>query len=111
MSPAAIEAVEFARSTVDRVLDVCRQAAHTSHEARALKTIAQDAIEDGTHAARRALRTVKHRLEDLGDLQEEAIHRVKRQPLRAVGIAAAAGVVVGLAVGWMGSRCAFRRGA
>lgn len=75
----------------DKAADAVRTASHLSHEARLLKTIASDAIEDGVHAARRAA-TVTRR--DLQELQEDAAYRIKRAPLASVGIAFAAGVGV-----------------
>jgi ElaB/YqjD/DUF883 family membrane-anchored ribosome-binding protein len=82
----------------DRVLDGCRQAAHVSHEARLLKSVAQDAIEDGLYAAKRAVKSVRRRAEDIGDLKDEAIHRLKRRPLLAVTSALGVGVALGLVV-------------
>jgi ElaB/YqjD/DUF883 family membrane-anchored ribosome-binding protein len=93
----------------DRVADACRQAAHVSHEARMLKSVAEDAIEDGVHAAKRAMKSVRRRVEELGDLKDEAAVRVKRQPLVSVGIAAGVGLMVGVALGWMGGRFAQRK--
>ena len=90
MTPATVETPEVdQKQTVgDRLVDdACRQAAHISHEARLLKSVAEDAIEDGVHAAKRAIKSVQRRAEELGDLKDEAIHRVKRQPLKAVGLA------------------------
>lgn len=88
----------------DRVVDACRQAAHISHEARLLKSVAEDAIEDGVHAAKRAVKSIQRRIEEFGDLKDEAIHQVKRQPLQAVGAAFGAGLALGLAVGWIACR-------
>jgi ElaB/YqjD/DUF883 family membrane-anchored ribosome-binding protein len=69
-----------------------------------LKSLAADAIEDGVHAAKRAITSVQRRVENLGDLKDEAAHRVKRQPFKAVGIAVGVGLVLGMAVGWIGGR-------
>jgi ElaB/YqjD/DUF883 family membrane-anchored ribosome-binding protein len=106
MAPATTEMPEAALkiSLGDRVADVYHQATGVSQEARRLKSVTEDAIEDGLHAARRAVRSVRHRVEDLEDLKHEAIHRVKRQPLRAIGLAAGVGLALGVAVGWIGGR-------
>jgi len=85
----------------DRVIDACRQAAHCSHEAQLLKSLAGDAVDDGIHAARRAIKSVRRGVEELGDLKDEAAHRVKRQPLKALSVAVGVGLVLGLAVGWI----------
>ena len=106
MTSATIESSEAAShaSIRDRVVDACRQAAHRSHEARLLKSLAVDAVEDGVHATKRAITSLKRSIEELADFKDEAVHRVKRQPLRAVGIALGVGLVLGLAVGWDGRR-------
>jgi ElaB/YqjD/DUF883 family membrane-anchored ribosome-binding protein len=85
----------------DRVADTLRRVAHASHEARLFKSVAQDAIEDGAYAARRALKTARRRVDELGDVKNEVIHRVRRQPVQAIGIAFAAGIVAGAVVGWI----------
>jgi hypothetical protein len=103
MATATVETPEVKeRPTVgDFVVDARRQAAHISHEARLLKSVAEDAIEDGVHAAKRAMKSVQRRVEDLGDLKDEAIHRVKRQPLEAMAAVFGVGLALGVAVGWI----------
>lgn len=59
----------------DRVVDAYRHGAHRSHEARWLKSLAVDAVEDGVHAARRAIASLKRRIEELADSKDEAAHR------------------------------------
>lgn len=63
-----------------------------------------DAIEDGVHAAKRAFKAVRRRVEDFGDLKDEAVHQMKRQPLKAAAIALGIGAIFGVAVGWFASR-------
>ena len=60
-----------------------------------------DRLEDGVRSARRA---VKHGREAVEDIIEDAQHAVKRNPLGAVGIAFAAGIVAGSFAAWLGSR-------
>ena len=78
--------------------------AHLSHEAHVLKPLAADVLEDGVHATKRAIVSLTRRIEEFADFKDEAVHRVKRQPLRAVGIALGSGLVLGLAAGWIGRR-------
>jgi ElaB/YqjD/DUF883 family membrane-anchored ribosome-binding protein len=96
--------VESEPSMRDRAVDAVRHLAHVSHEAQLVKSLAADAVEDGVHAAKRAIKSIQHRVEKLGDLNDEAAYRVKRQPFKAVGLAAGVGLVVGMAVGWIGGR-------
>ena len=106
MTPVTIDApkVETEPSIRERAVDAARQMAHLSHEAQLLKSLAADAVEDGVHAAKRTIKSVQRRVEELGDLKDEAAYRVKRQPFKAVGIAVGVGLVLGVAVGWIGAR-------
>ena len=98
-------------SVADRVVDAARTAAHLSHEARLLKSVAEDSIEDGVRAAKRTVKkAVQRRADDLRDLKDDAIRGVKRQPVVAVaaafGIGLAAGTLVALAASWARRRSA-----
>jgi ElaB/YqjD/DUF883 family membrane-anchored ribosome-binding protein len=88
----------------DRVLDAARHAAHLSHEAKMLKSIATDTFDEGMYAARRALRNMKRSVARLDDFRDQAVYTVKRQPLKSVAIAAGLGLMVGTFVGWYGGR-------
>ena len=83
MTPTDVDTPEMAAGPTvqDRVLDATRQAAHISHEAQRLKSLAADAVEDGVHAVKRAVKSVTRGMEELGDLKDEAAQCVKRQPL------------------------------
>lgn len=102
---------ELRPTTRDRVIDAARQAAHVSHEAQLLKSLTADAVEDGVHAVKRVVKSVKRGVEELADLKDEAAHRVKRQPLGAVGLALGVGLMLGMAVGWVGGRVGRRKAA
>ena len=106
MTPATADTskVESEPSMRDRAIDAARHAAHVSHGAQLFKSLAADAVEDGVHAAKRAIKSVKHRVEELSDLKDEAAYRVKRQPFKSLGIAVGVGLVVGMTVGWIGGR-------
>lgn len=106
MATATVETpkIEHEPTISDRAVDACRQAAHISHEARLLKSVAEDAIEEGVHAANRAIKSVRRRVEELGDLKDAAAYRVKRSPLAAVGAAFGVGLVLGVALTWMARR-------
>ena len=106
MTPATMGApiVETELSMRDRTVDAARQMAHVSHEARLLKSLAADAVEDGVHAAKRAIKSGQRRVEELGDVKDEAASRVKRQPFTALAIAVGVGLVFGIGMAWIGSR-------
>lgn len=63
--------------------DACRQAVQAAHDARILKTVAEDAIETRVY---------------------EAAHRIRKHPFMAVAVAFAIGVPIGVFVGWAGAR-------
>jgi len=88
-------------SVIDRIAEAGRHAEHLAHDARVIKTRASDLLEDGLHDARR---TVARGMHDLEDLRNEAAVRVRRAPLAAVGLTFAAGLLLGLSVGWVGHR-------
>jgi hypothetical protein len=85
----------------ERAADALRQAAHFSHEARLLKTLATDAVEDGLHAAER---TIKRARRTALDARDEMTYRVKREPLKALALTFGTGALFGLAVSLAGRR-------
>jgi len=59
-------------------------------------------IDDRVQEARRvAEKAVRRGIERLEDLKDEGVHYVKRNPLKAVAVAAGAGLMVGLVTGWI----------
>jgi ElaB/YqjD/DUF883 family membrane-anchored ribosome-binding protein len=77
---------------------VARAFEETSEEARVLAARAVEAAEQGTRAARRSYRLARRRAEDAAD---EAATCIRRQPLKAVGAALGAGLVIGVAGGFL----------
>lgn len=65
---------------------------------------AGDAIEDGLDAAREGLDAARQAAKDgreaIEEFAEDAAKHVKRYPLQSVLISLAAGVVLGLLIGW-----------
>jgi len=57
-----------------------------------MKAAIADAIEDRMHMARRA---VKHGYRATEDIVDDTTRRIKRDPLRAVGLSLVAGMVLG----------------
>ncbi len=67
-------------------------------ETARLKSVVADVLEDGVHAARRAM---KHGLFVAEDLMDDAAHEVKRRPLQAVATTSIMSFAAGVAVGWI----------
>lgn len=73
-----------------RLSDVRDAAAHTVHEVRAAAATTATAARDGCHALRED--AVSH----FSSYREELEYHIRRKPLKAVGVAAFAGFVLGL---------------
>lgn len=84
--------------------------ADAAREARVLASKASDIVDDTLRTARRSYSTARHRVEDAAD---DATKIVRKQPLRSVGVALGAGLVLGVAgtvLTWaLASRCAKSR--
>ena len=102
MGSATVDKAEAARNVVtERVLDAARQAEHVAHDARRMTERAAEVLEDGLHAAKR---TYKRRVHELEDLRDEAETRVRKNPMAAIGVTFAAGLAMGVVIGWIGHR-------
>ncbi|MDH4066105.1 MAG: hypothetical protein OEW19_17020 [Acidobacteriota bacterium] len=102
MGTVNFDTTEKPRSAVtERVLDAARQAEHVAHEARRMTERAADVLEDGLHTAKR---TYKRRVHELEDLRDQAETSVRRNPLAAIGVTFAAGLLMGVVIGWSGRR-------
>jgi len=86
---------------LDKGLDAIRRAAQLSHEAKRLKTLATDAVEDGLHTAKRAAITAGRNAAEFSD---DIAHEVKRKPFTAMAIVFASGMLLGMLAGWVGRR-------
>ena len=60
-----------------------------------------EAYEDGARAARK---TLTRKVHDLEDLRDDAVVKVRKAPLSAVGVTFGIGFFVGVAIGWAGHR-------
>ena len=70
-------------------------------EVSKIKSIVTDAVDDGV---RSALRTVRQGRAAAEDAMDDAKRAVRQNPLEAVGIVFAAGVVAGCLAAWIGIR-------
>ena len=77
-------------------------------EVSRLKSVVTDAVEDGVKSAVKTINKGRSAAEDAmnaaEDYYDDAKRMVKRNPVEAVGICFAAGVVTGCLVTWLGSR-------
>src|SRR5690348_18338532 len=73
-----------------------------------LKSVVSEAVEDGVNSALRAIKQGRSVAEGAvnaaGDTYSDAKRMVKRNPVEAVGLCFAAGVITGCMVTWLGSR-------
>lgn len=90
-----------APSLRDRAADTVRQVSDAVREVGQLKTLAVDRFEDGVHAAKR---TITKTVRDLEDFRDATAGRVRKAPLSSVGAAVGTGLVLGVAIGWLGQR-------
>jgi ElaB/YqjD/DUF883 family membrane-anchored ribosome-binding protein len=70
-------------------------------EATKWKNMVTEAVEDGVKSALRAVKQGRHRAEDAID---DAKHVVRKNPMEAVGIAFAAGILTGALAAWITAR-------
>lgn len=93
-----MELMDKQAATVDDVL----------HEISRLRTAVKDAVDDGVKSAIKTMRKGRDMAEDVVDAAqdtlEDAKRAVKKNPLEAVGIVFAVGIIVGCLMGWAGSR-------
>ena len=85
---------ELKESISKRAREAEERLTHFGKEAVRFKAATVEAIEDSMNTARRA---VKHGYRATEDFVDETTHRIKRDPLRALGLS----FVVGVALGWL----------
>jgi ElaB/YqjD/DUF883 family membrane-anchored ribosome-binding protein len=86
----AVEILEKQASVDDVLREVSR-----------IKSMITDAVDDGVQSA---IRAVKQGRDAAGDAIHDARYAIKRNPLQAVGIVFAAGVMIGSIVTWLSAR-------
>jgi len=106
MATAVLEspATEAEPTLRERVVDAARRTVHLSHEARMLTSMAGDAVAEQAYRAGRAARQARRGLDDARD---DVGHRIKQEPMKAVGVAFGTGLLLGVATGalaWMAAR-------
>jgi ElaB/YqjD/DUF883 family membrane-anchored ribosome-binding protein len=76
----------------------------TAETAERIKTMVEDAVDDGVRVAKRAVKSMQRGIDTLEDVKDDGIRYVRRQPIKSVALAAGAGLLIGVAVVWIGSR-------
>jgi ElaB/YqjD/DUF883 family membrane-anchored ribosome-binding protein len=84
-----------------KAMHVGERLVEVGDEAARLKTAASHAVEDAVTEAKRLAKRSRYAAEDL---MEDAAHRVKRDPLRSVGLGLAIGLGMGALTVWMATR-------
>ena len=88
-------------SLLGKAMHVGEQLAEVGGEAARLKTVASHAVEDAVTEAKRLAKRSRYAAEDL---MEDASYRVKRDPLRSVGLGLAIGLGMGALAVWTATR-------
>lgn len=99
MSTTATTPTRAKTGVREHAVDAVRHAAHFAHEARLVKSLATDAIDEATHASKQAFKTVRRQAQSLVDRRYDIEHKVRREPLRAIGITFGAGMILGVITG------------
>lgn len=86
---------------VGKAMHVGERLVEVGGEAARLKTAASHAVEDAVTEAKRLTKRSRYVAEDF---MEDAAHRVKRDPLRSVGLSFAIGLGTGALAVWMATR-------
>jgi ElaB/YqjD/DUF883 family membrane-anchored ribosome-binding protein len=84
-----------------KTLHVGERLVKVGGEAERLKTAASHAVEDAVTEAKRFAKPSRYAAEDF---MEDAAHRVKRDPLRSVGVGFAIGLGIGALAAWTATR-------
>jgi ElaB/YqjD/DUF883 family membrane-anchored ribosome-binding protein len=75
--------------------DDAPRVARLAHDARLVKSMATDAVEEAMHATNHAIKSAKRQIQELADRRYEVAHRIRQEPLKAIGMAFGAGILLG----------------
>jgi ElaB/YqjD/DUF883 family membrane-anchored ribosome-binding protein len=78
-----------------KVVDAVRRGAHLAHQARLVKSLAADALDDAVYASKQMSKSLKRRMQNVSDWRYELAHQVRREPFKALGLAFGTGILLG----------------
>jgi len=84
-----------------KAVHVGEHLAEVGNKAARLKTAASHAVEDAVTEAKRFAKRSRYAVEDL---MEGTVHRIKREPLRSVGLGVAIGLGTGALAVWLATQ-------
>jgi len=93
------------RNIVGKAAEACGKTVHLVEEVRGLKDTTTNALDEGVEAAKKAFRAATRNVPSAADIKDEAVYRIKRRPLRALGLALGAGIATGVIINWATRRC------
>jgi ElaB/YqjD/DUF883 family membrane-anchored ribosome-binding protein len=96
MRNGELKNVERPSMLTSRIADTVRHA-QRSAEARRLRSKAEEALHDGLYETRRALKVIKRRAEAF---EHKAEYYVKREPRKALAVAAGFALFLGFLIGY-----------
>ncbi len=99
-----LQPTDATRTLREKVVDTTCRMAHLSHEARMVTSMAGDAVDERVYRARRAAKQARRGIDDARD---DMVHRIKQEPMKAMGVAFGTGLLLGVATGalaWMAAR-------
>ncbi|HEU5254821.1 MAG TPA: hypothetical protein VFU28_02460 [Vicinamibacterales bacterium] len=94
MRAASIQQTEWWKDNMSRAAREAERLMDLGKGAVRMKVTIAERIEDDVNKARRA---VKHGYRAAEDFVEDTTHRIKREPLRSVGVI----FIAGMALGWL----------
>jgi ElaB/YqjD/DUF883 family membrane-anchored ribosome-binding protein len=99
MRTTLIEQTEQLKGKVSKTARQAQeQLTHLAKQTADRKVAMAEAMGDRMNTARRA---VKHGYRATEDFVDDTTHRIKRDPLRAVGLSLVSGMALGMTLGWL----------
>jgi ElaB/YqjD/DUF883 family membrane-anchored ribosome-binding protein len=101
-----MEELTMRAEVIEKITDVSAKATQLGAEVMRVKESVVDVVDDGITAAKRAVRKGRRAAEDFVD---DAGHKVKQHPVKALGVSLGIGLGVGALIGALMGRNGHRR--